>query len=709
MASVVSGPTVSDGTVDTDAGEIVDGGGGAAGIQRGGIKDSAGNGASVSSLLAPSISRQITEPCVTVAAGNAGFATEVVSLMHAARYFRGMGKSVVWDFSAAAATCPCNDASVVEPMRGMARGGAAAAAATTAAITSTTMTRRLPSVKNVDAKRYSGRRHTENISTALKVEDKEDTAPVALAGEVSAVAAACSDDDNSGWTAMFSSTAVFSPSEERALAKVSARVDARSAEGLARHRQRLMGGTHPGALRANSQQQRSPESDGAGAAGVGVYSASVASCVHVSSIEGAAAAAAATHADNSPETTDGRLLSGVDASLCETASGVWRLSPTMRTELNATLDALGGDPGRLVVFHVSGSGGRSGVLKSGGASGSDANDGVDGRDGGGGRDNSGDGVEQFGVLPDGYDMDISKGVERLATLMQPAPPAGQDGRLGVDEETSVKTTRRTWKQGKDGKRSDDDDKIVSSEIPAFQSHSAHSHRLNGASSHLHADADGGSVSNSGGASDGDTDRNSSAHPTSPHVAAAGTGEEPHSTSPHVAAAGTGEEPQRASAATSSISSSSLDSRSQLSATQPIRGSNSSSSASPTTPGTLMERFKWWLAKHNRGDDIEAQAQTARRLLSSKMSKSSATSSAPSKSVTSTTTTRSTPTKKEASGGETEGAAVARKHLAVSAGGADKAPTGNAVAEEDMSLLQRSRERFKSFELAMDRGASASVG
>jgi hypothetical protein len=123
----------------------------------------------------------------------------------------------------------------------------------------------------------------------------------------------------------------------------------------------------------------------------------------------------------------------------------------------------------------------------------------------------------------------------------------------------------------------------------------------------------------------------------------------------------------------------------------------------------MERFKWWLAKHNRGDDIEAQAQTARRLLSSKMSKSSATSSAPSKSVTSTTTTRSTPTKKEASGGETEGAAVARKHLAVSAGGADKAPTGNAVAEEDMSLLQRSRERFKSFELAMDRGASASVG
>jgi hypothetical protein len=83
---------------------------------------------------------------------------------------------------------------------------------------------------------------------------------------------------------------------------------------------------------------------------------------------------------------------------------------------------------------------------------------------------------------------------------------------------------------------------------------------------------------------------------------------------------------------------------------------------------------------HRGGKVEAK--TARRLLSSKKDKSNDKSTA----------------KKEAS------AAKKKDAKAVTA----PVEAEKVVAEEDMTLLQRARERFKSFELAMDGRASSSA-
>jgi hypothetical protein len=243
----------------------------------------------------------------------------------------------------------------------------------------------------------------------------------------------------------------------------------------------------------------------------------MASCARVSYGE-AAAVVAAARANESPETAGERLVSGANNFLCETAKGVWRLSPAMRSELNATLDKLGGDPQRLVVFHVRGSGSSS--TTPSGSGGSD-----------GGDSDAAGGVEEYSALPEGYDMDIKKGVERLVDLMQPtvgSAGAGESqaesvvdeakesesesaseektkatrlskrGVKDVDEGKSVKKETTTSKKGKD---KGGDDEISSSS--SSHSHTAHPHQTS--STHLDAAAANAAV-------------------PAPHIAAAGKSE-----------------------------------------------------------------------------------------------------------------------------------------------------------------------------------------
>jgi hypothetical protein len=124
IVSVATTPKVEDKNADMETSEADNDAVGSGHGNTPGLPQNAGVNGSDTLL-----SRQFTEPCVTVAAGRAGFGAEVVSLVHAARHFRQMGKSVVWDFSSATATCLCKDDAAAAAVNGMAHAGSAVAAA----------------------------------------------------------------------------------------------------------------------------------------------------------------------------------------------------------------------------------------------------------------------------------------------------------------------------------------------------------------------------------------------------------------------------------------------------------------------------------------------------------------------------------------------------------------------------------------------------
>ena len=263
-----------------------------------------GDASAAAAVLGP-----FAEPCVTVSAGDAGLGAEAVSLIHSARHFRGLGKSVVWDFSSAAATCAC----ATEANEAADEGGESAT-----------------------------RGVLRRGVLATREADEEAAAEAPAAGNTPL--AKCDPDDNNGWSSMFDSASIVQPPSREA---------------------------------------------------------SLGSCARVGPGDAAVVAAALASA---PEETSAERLNddgtGTTDALCDVARGVWRPSPSMQAQVDATVDALGGDLERVVVFHVA---------------------------------PGGDG----GELPDGYDMDVERRVRDVAALMRAtggadrlAPTRVEDGEEG---------------------------------------------------------------------------------------------------------------------------------------------------------------------------------------------------------------------------------------------------------------------------------------
>ena len=138
-----------------------------------------------------------------------GLAAEALALVHASRRVREGGRSVVWDFSAASATCPCQDEDPLDPLDPLdddeedypgARGA-----------------RRLLLAQN---KNPTPTRAKATAKAKAKAKAKATTtAAAATPPSLCAAGNLHPDARNPGWSALFDSSTVAPPSRERALAR----------------------------------------------------------------------------------------------------------------------------------------------------------------------------------------------------------------------------------------------------------------------------------------------------------------------------------------------------------------------------------------------------------------------------------------------------------------------------------------------------------
>ena len=134
-----------------------------------------------------------------------GLAAEALALVHASRRVREGGRSVVWDFSAASATCPCQDEDPLDPLDPLdddeedypgARGA-----------------RRLLLAQNKNPTPTRAR------ATAKAKAKATTTAATATPPSLCAAGNLHPDARIPGWSALFDSSTVAPPSRERALAR----------------------------------------------------------------------------------------------------------------------------------------------------------------------------------------------------------------------------------------------------------------------------------------------------------------------------------------------------------------------------------------------------------------------------------------------------------------------------------------------------------